>query len=223
MKKHIVKVLKTGFITYNVKYFVVEKPSGYTFIPGQATDVSINTPELENELRPFTFTSLNGANHLEFIIKIYRGHNGITEKLLDINAGDELIIHEVFGAINYKGPGLFIAAGAGITPFIAIFRQLKSENRLTGNTLLFANRTENDIILKDELKEMLGQENNIDVLERINTSGLPGRLIDKELLKQSLTHQTEYCYICGPDDFTKAMVENLIELGVERDRIVIEE
>jgi ferredoxin-NADP reductase len=140
MIKHAVKVLKTNFVTHNVKRFVVERPSGYNFISGQACDVSINKPGLENELRPFTFTSTNGTDHLEFIIKIYTGHDGITEKLLDINVGDELIVHEVFGSISYKGPGLFIAGGAGITPFISIFRDLKQQNRLAGNTLLFANR-----------------------------------------------------------------------------------
>jgi len=165
MDKHIVKVLRTDFVTHNVKRFVLEKPAGYTFIPGQATDVAINKPGLETELRPFTLTSLNEWDHLEFIIKIYTGHNGVTEKLAAINTGDELIIHEVFGTIAYKGPGIFIAGGAGITPFIAILRQLKVENKLAGNTLLFANRTDNDIILKDELNELLG-DNFINVLEK---------------------------------------------------------
>lgn len=124
MNAQIVKVLKTDSLTHNVKRFVVEKPRGYTFIPGQATEVSINQKSLEMELRPFTFTSLPNDNHLEFIIKIYVDHNGMTEKLNHVVEGDELLVHEVFGTIRYEGPGLFIAAGAGITPFISIFRQL---------------------------------------------------------------------------------------------------
>jgi len=123
MEKHIVKILKTEMVTHNVKRFTLEKPKNYSFISGQATDVSINKPGLENELRPFTFTCLNTDPYLEFTIKIYKGHNGVTEKLLDVNSGDELILHDVFGAINYQGPGLFIAGGAGITPFISILRQ----------------------------------------------------------------------------------------------------
>lgn len=69
MKAYIVKVLKTDFVTHNVKQFKVEKPAGYTFIPGQATEISINTTMLEKELRPFTFTSLPNADYLEFIIR----------------------------------------------------------------------------------------------------------------------------------------------------------
>jgi ferredoxin-NADP reductase len=221
MEKHIVKVLKTEMVTHNVKRFTIEKPAGYKFISGQATDVSINKPGLEDELRPFTFTCLNGDDHLEFTIKIYKGHNGITEKLLDVNAGDELIIHEVFGAINYQGPGLFIAGGAGLTPFISIFRQLKKDNNLAGNTLLFANRTEEDIIIKNELDEMLGQ-NHIDIISN-PLSGGQGRRIDKDIIKQYLTQQTQYCYICGPDEFVAAMKNDLLELGIAVDRIVIEQ
>jgi ferredoxin-NADP reductase len=60
MEKHIVKVLKTEMVTHNVKRFTLEKPAGYSFVSGQATDVSINKPGLEDELHPFTFTCLNG-------------------------------------------------------------------------------------------------------------------------------------------------------------------
>jgi ferredoxin-NADP reductase len=222
MNKHIVKVLKTDFVTHNVKRFIVEKPEGYNFIAGQATDISINRPALENELRPFTFTCLNAAGYLEFIIKIYKGHNGITEKLLEVNAGDELILHDVFGTISYRGPGLFIAGGAGITPFIAILRQLKLENKITGNTLLFANRSFDDIILYDELKDMLG-EKFINVLEITNDPGMKKGFINNELLQQYLPGREQYCYVCGPDKFTAIMVEKLLELGVLRPQIIIEQ
>ncbi|MBS1527279.1 MAG: flavodoxin reductase, partial [Bacteroidetes bacterium] len=130
MEKHIVKILKAHFVTHNVRQFDIEKPGGYTFIPGQATDVSINKPGLEEELRPFTFTSLTEWPHLQFTIKIYTDHNGVTNKLGQLNEGDELILHEVFGAINFKGPGLFVAGGAGVTPFIAILRDQYHKNSL---------------------------------------------------------------------------------------------
>ena len=42
MAEHVVKILRTEFITPDVKRFTLERPPGYGFIPGQATDVSIN-------------------------------------------------------------------------------------------------------------------------------------------------------------------------------------
>lgn len=221
MNAHIVKVLKTASLTHNVKRFVVEKPSGYTFIPGQATEVSINKTSLEKELRPFTFTSRSNADHLEFIIKIYEDHSGMTKNLNQVVEGDELLLHEVFGTIHYEGPGLFIAAGAGITPFIAIFRHLKEKSELHDNTLLFANRTEDDIILRDELKQML-DGNYFDVIETPKSGG-EGKRIDRDLLKQHLSVGKQFCYVCGPEKFTAFMVKTLMDLGVEKSRIVIEQ
>ena len=219
MEKHIVKVLKTEFVTHNVKRFTLEKPAGYHFISGQATDVSINKPGLKDDLHPFTFTCLNTDDHLEFTIKIYKG---MTKKLLDVNAGDELILHEVFGAINYQGPGIFIAGGAGITPFISILRQLKKDGELAGNVLLFANRTEDDVIIKDELDEMLGQ-NHIDIISNPASLGANGSRIDKDLIERHLTAKTEYAYVCGPDEFVAAMKKYLLELGLKEEQIVIEQ
>src|SRR4051812_7295035 len=113
------------YITHDVKRFTVEKPRGCSFKAGQATDVSINKPEWKDEKHPFTFTSLNSWKELEFTIKIYREHNGMTNQLEKLQVGDELIIGDVWGAITYSGEGVFIAGGAGITPFIAILRQLE--------------------------------------------------------------------------------------------------
>lgn len=221
MENHIVKVLATEYLTQNVKRFVIEKPAGYSYIPGQATDVSINRPGLESELRPFTFTSPVNAEHLEFIIKIYKGHNGVTEQLAGVGQGDELIIHEVFGAIQYKGPGVFIAGGAGITPFIAIFRHLQATGAHSNNTLLFANHTTADIILKDELKALLG-DRDIDIIRH----PLPGeeqKTLDKKLISACAGNHAAYYYICGPDQFTADMIGMLHELNVADQFIVFEQ
>lgn len=222
MEKHIVKVLKTGMVTHNVKRFTVERPEGYEFTSGQATDVSINKPGMEDDLHPFTFTSLASDKDLEFTIKIYKGNNGMTEKLLDVNAGDELILHEVFGAITYKGPGIFIAGGAGITPFISILRQLRKDNELAGQVLLFSNRTAQDVILKDELDAMLGQ-NHIDIISDPTKPGAHGSHIDKALIKKYLTAKTAYAYVCGPDPFVADMKKFAMELGLEEEQVVIEQ
>jgi ferredoxin-NADP reductase len=167
MEEHVVTILHTEYVTHNVKRFTVEKPEGYAFAPGQATEISINKPEWKNKKRPFTFTSLNKWPQLEFTIKIYPDKHGVTEQLGKLQKGDELIVHDVWGAISYKGPGVFIAGGAGITPFIAIFRQLQADDRLAGNSLIFSNMTSADIILKEEFEKCSDQ---------IFTTGSPGSM-----------------------------------------------
>lgn len=221
MSEYVVKILEANFITHDVKRFVVEKPKGYTFIPGQATDVSINLPEWKDKLRPFTFTGLTKWDYLEFLIKIYPEHKGVTDKLEELNAGKELILHEPFGAIQYKGPGVFIAGGAGVTPFIAILRELHRTKQVVGNTLICSNKTSRDVILGDELAQIL-KENFINLYSRENVIGYLDRHIDRNFLIENVSDFSKHFYICGPESFVKDISAILIELGATMDLLVIE-
>lgn len=221
MSEHVVKIIEANYITHDVKRFLVEKPKGYSYIPGQGTYVSINLPAWKNELRPFTFTSLLEWPLLEFTIKIHNDHNGVTNQLGKTNAGAELILHDVFGTIQYKGPGVFIAGGSGITPFIAILRTLHSMNNLEGNMLIFSNKTAEDIILAEELHQML-DNNFINVLTRQGVIGFMERRIDRNLLIDIIHDFSRFFYVCGPEQFVKDITNILLALGVSADSLVVE-
>lgn len=221
MSQHIVKVLSANFITHDVKRFIVQKPAGYTFIPGQATDVAINLPGWEDKFRPFTFTGLNKFDYLEFIIKLYNQPNGVTHELTHINAGAEFILQEPYGAIQYKGPGVFIAGGAGITPFISIFRDLYNKKTLRGNRLIYSNKTSGDVILKEELETML----KTDITYAYTREGVIGfmeRRIDRNFLFQYINDFSGYFYLCGPDKFVTDIKAILLDLGADLESLVIE-
>lgn len=221
MEQHIVKILSVHNVTHNVKAFRISKPGGYHFEPGQATEVSINKENWKDEKRPFTFTCLNDADYLEFTIKIYSNHNGVTNELNKLVPGDELIIRDVWGAIHYKGEGYFIAGGAGITPFIAILRQLKKDNRVNNNQLYFSNRTVDDIILKEELSEILGANAHFIVTDESNTA-YPKGYIDKAFLQREITDFSKPFYVCGPDKMVSDLAKTLMELGAKPDFVVFE-
>lgn len=221
MKAHIVKIISVENVTHDVKRFTIQKPAGYKFTPGQATEVSINTFALKNEKRPFTFSGLNDNEHLEFTIKIYDSHNGVTKELGQLKHDDELIIRDVWGAIEYKGDGVFIAGGAGVTPFIAILRQLHSQNKIGNNKLILTNKTESDIILKKEFKEILGN-NFINTLTNENKNGYENRSINADFLKYMIADFTQHFYVCGPPTFVEAISKALTSLGAETDAVVFE-
>lgn len=204
--------------------FTVEKPEGYTFIPGQATEVTVNKPDWKEEKRPFTFTSLNEWPHLEFTIKIYRDHDGVTNQLGQLQAGDELVIHDVWGAIQYKGPGTFIAGGAGITPFIAIFRDLHHRGELKDSLLYFSNKTREDIILKDELQATLGNGfYNIITRDEQADDGYEYGRMNAAYIKGHIRDFDRSFYICGPEGFVSDISDILSENGVKADALVVEE
>jgi ferredoxin-NADP reductase len=220
-QEHACKILMKEFVTHDVNRFIVEKPQGFKYLPGQATEVSINSPELKNEKRPFTFSSFNDDHVLEFTIKSYPQHEGVTDKLSRLKPGDELIIREVWGTINYKGPGVFIAGGAGITPFIAILRDLKNKGEVDGNTILFSNKEWKDIILERELKEILG-EKAIFTLTKEKRGGYEHGQIDKEFIQKHVNDFNQNFYICGPIPFVVDIKRALDELGVKPESVVVE-
>ncbi|MEP7279093.1 MAG: flavodoxin reductase [Bacteroidota bacterium] len=219
--EHIVKILDIKEAANQVKSFRLEKPTGYTFNPGQATDVSVNTEALKSELRPFTFTCLTGDPFLEFTIKRYPDHHGITDAIHRLKIGDELIIRDVWGAIEYKGPGYFIAGGAGITPFLAILRWLHKENKLVGNKLLFSNKTVADIIYEKELQAMLGKE-VLFILTREEKQGYLKGPINKAFLQEYANDSSRHYYICGPDAMVADLNETVTQLGAAPDAVVFE-
>ena len=221
MELHIVKIETITQVTHDVRSFRLEKPAGYTFVPGQATEVAINKAGWMEERRPFTFTSLNHEPTLEFTIKRYADHNSVTNQLHQLVTGDELILHDVWGAIEYKGPGYFIAGGAGITPFIAILRQLHRDNQLAGNTLFFSNKTAADVIYEEELTSMMGKNARY-ILSREQKAGYENGIINADYLRAQVTDFSKHFYVCGPDKMIADINATLEKLGASPDLVVFE-
>lgn len=221
MKKHIVKIESIDKITHDVLKIVCEKPPNYSFTPGQATEISINKDGWLNKKRPFTFTGLPSNDYLEFTIKTYPVRKSVTNELLQLKKDDELILNDIFGAISYKGEGVFIAGGAGVTPFISIFRHLHAKNEIGSNKLIFANKKKNDIILAGEFEKLLGK-NFINILSDEDVSGYRHGLITEDFLKAEITGKNKLIYLCGPPPMMDEVNKQLANLGINKSDIIEE-
>jgi ferredoxin-NADP reductase len=131
------------------------------------------------------------------------------------------MLHDVFGVIAYKGEGIFIAGGAGVTPFICILRYLKSKNKIGNNKLIFANKTKEDIIHEQEFKNLLG-ENFINILSGGKADGYKHGQITEDFLKANITDLNKNIYICGPAPMMDAIEKFLSNLHVDKKLIVKE-
>lgn len=221
MEQHIVKIKSINKITHDVLTIVTEKPQQFNFIPGQATEIAVNKEGWTDKKNPFTFTCLPEYDYLEFTIKTYPLHKGVTNELLQLVKDDELILHEVFGDIAYKGEGVFIAGGAGVTPFISIFRNLQLRNEIGNNKLIFANKTKGDIILETEFKEMLGT-NFINILSDEKVDGYANGQITGEFINANSDGLNKIFYVCGPPAMIQAIEKQLIDLQISKSLIVKE-
>jgi len=209
-------------VTHDTYRLRMARPDGYVFRPGQACMLAVDRNGWRDEARPFTFTSMPEDDQLEFVIKTYPEHDGVTEQIADLAAGDGVRISDCWGAITDKGPGLFIAGGAGVTPFIAILRDKQRKDALAGSTLLFSNSKERDIILQDEWDAMRGLHTVYTLTDEHNDAYAHGQ-IDMAMLQGALSKRHEYFYICGPDPMIDAVRETLLEMGIRHDRIVTED
>ena len=220
---HSVKILDIEDVTHNVRRYRLERPAGYSFEPGQATDVSLDEPDWRGKKHPFTFTALTDDPALEFTIKSYfnTGGDGVTERLYGYRPGQRLIIRDVWGTITYKGPGVFIAGGAGVTPFIAILRDLHHRRQLEGHTLVVSNRTEAHIILRAEFEAMRG----LDIIWTVTDdpqSKLLHERIDASFLKTRVGKFDQNFYLCGPDPMVKELRGILTNLGANVENVTWE-
>ena len=193
----VVKIKSIGQVTHDVKQFIVERPEGYEFTPGHATEISINQEEWKDEKRPFTFTSLN-------------------------EEGDELIVRDTWGAIEYKGPGYIIAGGAGITPYISMLRDLKKKDKLAGMNLFFSNKTDKDIILKEELDSMLGENATYVITDQEDTKHTNAYL-NEEFLKSNISDLSKQFYVCGPPEMTEEINKTLKNMGADNDAVQLDD
>jgi ferredoxin-NADP reductase len=218
---HPVTLLMSQFVTHDVKHFIVSKPEGFSIVPGQGVELAVNRPGLREQGRPFTPTGLADDRVLEFTIKAYPDHAGVTQALHQLEPGAELLISEPFGTIRYEGPGVFIAGGAGITPFLAILRDLAGKGELDRQTLIFSNKTPRDVICERELRHVLG-ERCILTCTGAAASGYDNRRVDRAFLEERVGDFTQRFYVCGPPSFMDAINAALTDLGARSESLVFE-
>jgi ferredoxin-NADP reductase len=218
---HSVTLEEIEALTPDVGRFVTSKPEGYSFKPGQATEVAIARDGWRDAARPFTFSSLPDDPKLEFTIKVYPERNGVTDRLAELEVGESLEIGKPWGAITFHGPGVFIAGGAGVTPFLAIFRDLHDRGELGDSRLIFSNDTEDDIILAGELKRLLG-DRALFVVTDEKSATYPVRRLDQDFLAEQIDDFEQHFYVCGPPSMVEEVSASLIKLGARPERIVTE-
>jgi cytochrome-b5 reductase len=175
--------------------------------------------------RSYTPTSSNkDTGRLELTIKIYEGGK-LTPYLSKLEVGDKVEIRGPKGEMKYhknlvKELGM-IAGGTGITPMFQIIRRICEDPRDdTKTTLLYANKTEGDILLKKELDEFSQKYDQFNVQYILSSppkkwQGGKGR-ISKEMIEEHLpapAGMDTKVLVCGPDPMMESMVNMLQERG----------
>ncbi len=179
------------------------------FQPGQHVMVGA---EVDGSLvrRSYSLTGAPGADRLSITVKRISGGRLSTHLAERARVGDLLDLGPAFGDMQLPAtpmPGLFLAAGSGITPLMALVRALAAQEMPAPLTLLYWARTREELCFVEELRTLAARHARFDlrfVLTRQSAESADettGRLEATHLA--SLGRLDAHCvYACGPAGFT---------------------
>ena len=216
--------------------FHFEKPAGFSFKPGQATDVVLVDPPFTDAASArHTFSLVSAPFQDELIVATRMRDSAFKRALKSLPIGSVIKLEGPFGSLtlhnNRARPAVFIAGGIGITPFMSILRQAAKDQLPQDLVLLYSNRRPEDAAFLAELRE-LEQRNKgfrlIATMTQMNKSSQPWdgetRLVDEALVKKvSAALLAPIYYVAGPPAMIEAVRQTLNRAGIDDDDIRSEE
>ncbi|SCV02009.1 LAMI_0G15170g1_1 [Lachancea mirantina] len=163
------------------------------------------------------------TGHFDIIVKSYPDGT-VSKYFASLKPGSLVNFKGPVGRFNYvpnsfKHIGL-IAGGSGITPMLQVLNKIiTTPEDFTKISLIYANDTENDILLKEELDEMAEVYPNFDVhyVLRYPTGSWNGDsgLVSKEIMQKYLPEPADEnrLLISGRPEMVKMLLNYAEELG----------
>jgi ring-1,2-phenylacetyl-CoA epoxidase subunit PaaE len=207
----------------------------FRFRPGQHLTLRAMSEEGEQR-RTYSICCAPGDEHLRIAIKRVAGgwfSNWANDTLA---AGATLDVLPPTGRFvlpeSDGSPRLVIAlaAGAGITPILAMLRQALRNEPGTRFTLIYGNRTPQSIMFREELEDLkdrhLGRFTLLHVLSRNEESSAPlfeGRITGEKVKALAARlfppQEAAHVFLCGPGSMIKEARNALLGLGFERGKV----
>ncbi|XP_059641282.1 NADH--cytochrome b5 reductase 1-like isoform X2 [Cornus florida] len=218
------KLVKRTELSHNVALFrfALPTPSSVLGLPiGQHMSCRGKDSQGEQVIKPYTPTTLDSdVGYFELVIKMYP-QGRMSHHFREMREGDYLAVKGPKGKFKYQ-PGQvrafgMLAGGTGITPMFQVTRAiLENPNDKTNIHLIYANVTNEDILLKEELDNLASNfPNRFKVYYVLNQppevwNGGVG-FISKEMIEAHCPAPAADVKIlrCGPPPMNKAMAANL--------------
>ncbi|KAK0762050.1 hypothetical protein N5P37_004850 [Trichoderma harzianum] len=227
-----IPLAKKELVSPNVYRLTFTLPSSHPIL-GLPTGQHVATTAVidgETITRSYTPTSNNADKGiLELLIKVYPNGKMTNGYLANLNIGDEVHFRGPKGAMRYsrqlcKKMGM-VAGGTGITPMFQIIRAVcESDRDTTEISLIYANRTEQDILLREELDTFARRYPKIFkvyyVLENHSSEWKFGSgYVTKDMMADMFPSSSEEgsrIMICGPPGMVTAANKSLVSLGYKQ-------
>jgi cytochrome-b5 reductase len=218
--------------THDTKTFCFALPDDATLdmLPGDHLYVHA-TIDGKTAKRPYTPSSVPGTTGY-FDLTVKRYESGVVSKYLhNREIGDTVLMsgpntggHWVDGMAKKVG---FVAGGTGITPMISIIRWILAKSLSVELFLVFANKTEADIIFREEWEANVREHatfHRYHVLEQPppGWSQGTGRITEEILRKQLPPPGPDTAvFLCGPPPMVDALEATLKGIGYSEQSIIL--
>jgi len=212
--------------TYNVRSFRFPRPKTLSYKSGQFLFITMKAENGKELSKHFSFSSSpTEQGHIEFTKKL--SESEFSTALKSLKEGDWVRIDAPYGKFTFEGEheriGL-LGGGIGITPFRSICKYCTDKLLNTKITLLYGNRTENDIVFRKEFETMQEDNKNLRVVFTLNeaNSGWKGAVgtINAEMVKKEIPDYRETVfYTCGPPPMVEAMEKLIEQLGLPKTQL----
>ena len=217
--------------THDTKTFCFALPddAALDMLPGDHLYVHATIDGKEVK-RPYTPSSMPGTTgYFDLTVKRYESGT-ISRYLHDLDVGDTVLMsgpnpggHWVDGMAKKVG---LVAGGTGITPMISIIRWILGKSLGVELYLVFANKTEADIIFHDEWEGDMREHANFHcyhVLEQPPKGWSQGNgRVTEDILRRHLPSpgRDSVIFLCGPPAMVDALEAILKTIGHSEQAIV---
>ena len=213
--------------TARVKSFLLRPQSWCSFRAGQHLDVRLTAPDGYQAQRSYSVASAPGLEGL-YELAVERLEDGeVSPFFHDVaEVGDAIEIRGPFGGhfawgSEDGGPLLLIGGGSGVAPLMSILRHRAAVGDTVPVVLLYAARTWDDVIFREELIARDATEAEFTLLLSLSrdTARRPqdaARRIDAPLLEVTLARlgaTPRLTFVCGSNPFVEAVTGQLLDLG----------
>lgn len=232
MRRHAYRVVEVRKETHDVTTVLLEPPAGqrrYDYWPGQFHYVNFHRQDrsLPHEEHHWTISVPPDTPHVGSTIK---ASGDFTSTIDRTREGDRAEVLGAYGRFSYvlygdEGDLVFIAGGIGITPLMAMIRHMHRNKEDRNVLLLYANKTQADIVFREELDRIAASPaphlTVVHVLSRPEDSwDGPRGLVDREFLDKHCGEVAgKAFYVCGPPPMADMVISILRKMGVSEKAI----
>jgi predicted ferric reductase len=195
--------------------------------PGQFMIVQLKRKGAVSEPHPFTLSSSPTQEKLAVTVKAVGDFTSTLSQTKVSDVGYLDMPYGVFSFLNSTGQDfVFIAGGIGITPFISMLRYMRDRALRNPVLLLWANRTEGEILFRQELEKPAGEWPSLRIVHVLSRQdswhGEKGHIDGEMLRKYVKDFERPHFFICGPPLMMKDVERTLRGFGVPGKRIQME-